>query len=130
MFARLVSGPIWLYAAGGALIAGFMGGWTVRDWRCDAAKAAEIERAVAEMNKITERQNNSAAELEVYRNDSEDRTQEARTRIRTIYLDRPVDVSCDLHPDARRLHENNRANANAAAAGEPSIPLPAAAAYP
>ena len=37
--------PILAYVAGGALIIGVAAGWKVKDWQCDAAYAAALEKA-------------------------------------------------------------------------------------
>ena len=37
--------PITAYTAAGALAIGLATGWTVRDWRCDAAYAKALEKA-------------------------------------------------------------------------------------
>jgi hypothetical protein len=122
--------PVWLYAAAGALAVGSVGGWVVRDAFCDAAKADVIEKAMKAAEKQAQRANEAAGRLEDYRDVNDQDAIATRREIRTIYRDRVVRVGCDIDPASRGLLDRARDNANAAASGEPRIPMPDAAANP
>jgi hypothetical protein len=104
--------------------AAFGGGWTVRDAFCDAAQTKALKKAVKNNQKEVSRVNRTAQKLEDYRNENDQFTGAARTEIRTIYRNREVRADCDLDPAARVVLDRAAAAANAAATGEPVVPVP------
>ena len=112
--------PLFLYTAGGALLIGALGGWTVRDWKADSDQLAAVERA----NKAEK-----AAINAVY-TPSEDYEQvlaylrpreiETRNTIREVYRNVEVPADCAVPAAGVGVLDDARLRANAAATGEPS----------
>lgn len=124
--------PLQTLAIGGglALAAGFLGGWTVRDWKADAAASAGFERLLRVKD---DNQRDMAAQadgFEAYRQQLGPRTDTVRERIKEIYRDAPVSADCAWSPDVLGLLEGQRDIANRAAGGQFEIAVPAGAADP
>lgn len=112
------------YLAGGMLLLGLLGGWTVRDWKADSDAVKALERAreaerkaLAAVGQPSERFEELMANL---------RQSEIITRntIREIYRDVEVPANCAVPAAGVGLLEASRARANAAATGQPSSTLP------
>ena len=119
--------PLVLYTAGGALLIGALGGWTVRDWKADSDQLAAVERAneaekaaIAAVYKPSEGYEQVLADLRP-------REIETRNTIRDVYRDVEVPADCAVPPAGVGVLDNARLRANAAATGEPSPDVPSAA---
>jgi hypothetical protein len=124
--------PPQLLAIGGAaaLLTGFVGGWQVRDWKCQAAQAEALEQADQQRDRLQRQVEDQATRHERDRADASRRAADHLQSYRTVYRDRLVPGDCAGPDDARRVLERAVADANAQAAGEPggAVPEPAQAA--
>lgn len=114
------SNPIFAYVAGGALVIGVAAGWKVRDWQCDAAYSAALEKAEKQRKQMQGKIDEVSSLYEAERNQADMVVAGTRQTIREIYRDLP-DVPADCAPDARvvGLLEGSLNRANAAASGKP-----------
>ena len=112
--------PIWAYIGGGALLMGAIGGWTVRDWKADAAAKAAVEATAKLKDEMQEKMDLQATAYEVWRQGLEPQKIETRNTVREIYRDRKIPAQCAVPAGAISLLEAVRATANSAASGEPS----------
>jgi hypothetical protein len=120
-------------AIGGALAiaAGFLAGWTVRDWKADSDALAAVKKTDLLRDKMQGKLDASAENYERGRAAAAPAQLETRNTIREIYRNAPpVPVVCSIPDDVAVLLENARQRANAAAAGQSggAVPVPAAAA--
>lgn len=116
--------PLVLYGGIALTIAAFGAGWTARDWRCDAAQAAALEKVAKLEDKI---ESIVAAGASVYEQDKAALAQvvtNERVTVREIYRDIEVPADCAVGPAAVSLLTDARERANAAAAGELGAALP------
>jgi hypothetical protein len=104
-----------------AIVASFGAGWRVSALRCDA-RLAKIERA-AEGKRARQQAtvNRKATDYEREKSNVIDRGPE----IRTIYKDRAVPAACEPEPDAVRVLDAARAEANGRASGQSGAAVPA-----
>lgn len=121
--------PPQLLAIGGALamLAGFIGGWTVRDWKRDSEVLAGMKKTAQQLEQATQRVNTAATAYEQEKPDAQARTSNRESTIREIYHDRVVPADCAAPDGAVRVLNDAIADANARAAGQPAPGLPAAA---
>lgn len=121
--------PPQLLAGGAALalIAGFLGGWTVRDWKADAAALAAVEKADKLRDRMQGKVDAKAGELEALRVQHGDAATITNTQLREIYHDRTIPADCAVPDAARSVLDvaRNRANAEAAGSAGPAVPGPA-----
>jgi hypothetical protein len=121
--------PLPMLAGGAAiaLAAGFLGGWTVRDWKAEAAQELAFDALLNTKDRMQDKVDAKAGQFEALRQSIEPQRAEIRNTIREVYRDVPIPADCALRPDALRVLENARQRANAATAGEPVQPVPATA---
>ncbi|MES2497132.1 MAG: hypothetical protein V4618_13545 [Pseudomonadota bacterium] len=121
--------PLPLLAGGAAiaLAAGFLGGWTVRDWKADAAQTQAFDTLLSTKDRMQGKVDAKADQFETLRQSIEPQRAEVRNTIREVYRDVPVPADCALRPDALRVLENARQRANASTAGQSDEPMPATA---
>lgn len=120
-----------VYAVGGALIAGSIGGWAVRDAFADAAAAKGYERLLKVKDENQEELRAEAGRYETFRSSIEPGTNTVREKIREYYRNAPpVLAECAWSPDVLGLLENHRAVANRAAGGQFESAVPADTADP
>lgn len=117
--------PPWIYAAAGGavLLTGFGAGWTVRDWRCDAAEARRLEAEIAARARAAKQAHDASTTFETVRADLTETAGEVRTTIREIYRDVPVNADCAADPASLAVLRRARDAANRAATGEPVGPV-------
>ena len=121
----LIPNPMLLYAAAGALIIGAASGYKVRDWQCDAAFAKALEKAEKLRVKKQEVVDNVSQTYESERDQADVVATERINTIREIYKTAPaVPVDCAGSDALRRVLESGVSDANAAASGKPSGPVP------
>lgn len=112
--------PLMGYIAAGALAVGAVAGWTVRDWRCDAAYAAALEKAQKQRQEMQETINGISASYESQRDQANVVVGRTTREIREIYKTAPAaPVSCAVDPRIVGMLESSLADANAAATGKP-----------
>lgn len=117
----VLSNPILGYVAAGTLVVGVAAGWTVRDWQCDAAYAAALEKAEKQRQEMQGKIDAVSSSYEAERNQANMVVAGTTRTIREIYKTVP-DVPVDCAPDARAvgLLEGSVRSANAAASGQSS----------
>jgi hypothetical protein len=123
--------PIWGYIGLGALAAGLLGGWTVRDWKADSDDKAAVEALIKAKDEAHAALDKQAAGFEQWRAAQEPAKLETRNTIREIYRDAPpVSAECATPPAVVSVLEAARQRANAASAGQSGAALPGPATAP
>ena len=109
------------YLAGGCLLIGVAAGWKVKDWQCDAAYAAALEKAEKQRKEMQGKIDEISASYEAER-DKADMVVAGTTReVREIYKTLPaVPADCAVDVRVLRLLEGGVSDANTAASGKPS----------
>lgn len=100
------------------LIGGFLGGWTVRDWRADSDALKALQTASIERDRLTTKMGGLAFEYEQSRNAMGTARHDTTTKIREFYRDVPVNVDCAVPDPVRGLLETARNRANSTTASE------------
>jgi hypothetical protein len=116
--------PLWLYGGAGALLAGALGGWTIRDWKADSDALEAEEKAQAQYIAAVEALADQSLAYETLAQSIRTSERADRETIREIYRDKIVPAECAVPADAVGLLDNAVRDANAAAAGKPSGELP------
>lgn len=113
--------PIMGYVAAGALAIGLTAGWKVKDWQCDAAYSAVLEKAAKQRQQMQGKIDEVSTLYQSERDKADVVVAEEKQTIREIYKTLPA-VPADCAPDVRivGLLESGVNRANAAAASEPS----------
>lgn len=106
-----------------ALIGGFIAGWQVQGWRCEARLSDVQDSLQAQKDALLDALNQNANDFEQARTDNAEAVVRDRETIRTIYRDRKIPADCALPADAARLLNEARLRANGYASGEPSKPV-------
>lgn len=109
--------PLLPYFAAGAALLSFALGWTVRDWRCDAAKLAAVQAAAVVEEKAEAAVGTAAYSYEDDRATIAQATTIERNTVREIYRDVQVPVDCAAPAAGRELLAGASQRANAAASG-------------
>lgn len=120
--------PLVLYTAGGALLVGVLGGWTVRDWKADADQLATVERANKAEKAAIAAVYKPSSEYEKVLADLRPREIETRNTIREVYRNVEVPADCAVPAAGVGLLDDARKRANAAASGQPVAAVPGSAA--
>ena len=119
MLMRLLTSPFMPYIAGAMLLSAAFGGWKVRDWQCDAAYAAALEKAQKQRDEMQEKLDGISASYEAERDQANVVVGRTTREIREIYKTAPaVPVSCAVDPRVVGMLESSLDSANAAAAGK------------
>lgn len=116
--------PLSGYIGAGALLAGLLGGWTVRDWKADSDEAKAKDRAFAQYTALTETLADQSLAYEVLAQSLRAGERRDRETIREIYRDKTVPSDCAVPDAAVGVLSEAVTRANSAAAGKPSSPLP------
>ena len=119
--------PLVLYTAGGALLVGVLGGWTVRDWKADADQLAAAERANKAEKAAIAAVYKPSSEYEKVLADLRPREIETRNTIREVYRNVEVPADCAVPAAGVGLLDDARKRANAAASGQPVTAVPGTA---
>lgn len=117
--------PPTVYIVGGAAIAGFLGGWTVCDWRADSRALAATNALIETKDKMQAKVDAGSDKFEAFRNSLPPQREIDRTTIREAYRDVPVPADCAIRPAALGVLEDARRRANAATLGQFGGPVPA-----
>jgi hypothetical protein len=114
------------YIMGGLLVIGFLGGYKVRDWQCDAAYAVALEKAEKQRAKVETILDTKAAAYEERRIVADVQSVERTNTVREIYRTVPaVSPSCAPPADAIRVLIESIGNPNTETApGQPSELVP------
>jgi hypothetical protein len=122
--------PPQVLAAGGALalIAGFLGGWMVRDWKADAEALRAVEKAEKLRDQMQARTDDKASQLEAILSENRQAATVTQTKLREIYRDVQVPSDCAAPAAAGSVLDDAIARANAEVAGQSGTALPAPAA--
>lgn len=118
--------PIWLYGGAGALLAGALAGWTVRDWKADSDALKAEKRAQTEYVAVVQALADQSLAYETLAQSIRTAERRDRETIREIYRNVQVPAACAVPADAVRLLNAATERANAAAAGELSGTVPPA----
>jgi hypothetical protein len=111
--------PFFLYGAAGLALLAFGAGWTVRDWRCDAAKADALEQANKQTQEMRDEVDTQAATYEEARAAAYDAGTRIEREVRTIYREVPAaSPVCEPDPRVVSLLQDRLDHANAGASGE------------
>ena len=117
--------PIMIYGLAGALVIGLASGWTVRDWRCDAAYSKALEKADKQRQEMQGKIDDVSKTYESERDQANVVATERTNTIREIYKTAPaVPVDCAGSDALRRVLEGGVRDANAATTGKPSGAVP------
>ena len=111
--------PFLPYIIGTALAIAAFSGWKVRDWQCDAAYAAALEKAQKQRDEMQEKLDGISASYEAERDQANVVVGRTTREIREIYKTAPaVPVSCAVDPRVVGMLESSISGANAAATGK------------
>jgi bacterioferritin-associated ferredoxin len=125
-----IPAPWVIYVALGMIVAAAYTGWSVRGWRCDAAKTTALVKAAKTTDRMARVVSDTAVKYETQKEISY-ATREVRINtIREVYRDVPVATDCAPLPAAQRLLADAVASANAAASGQSGSELPRPAPTP
>jgi hypothetical protein len=112
--------PFFGYVAAGALVIGIAAGWKVKDWQCDAAYAAALEKAEKQRKEMQGKIDEISTTYEEQRDKANVVVAGTTREIREIYKTIPaVPVDCAADVRVVRLLEGSVGNANSAASGKP-----------
>jgi hypothetical protein len=88
------------YVLGGLLLIGFIGGYKVKDWQCDAAYSKVLEKAAKQKEQMQDVIDAKAREYEEIRDVAAQRSIERTDTIREIYKTIPAPpADCPTPPD-------------------------------
>lgn len=118
--------PPQLLAGGAAVavLAGFLGGWTVRDWKADADQLAEVRSAAKLSGKLEQAQADNATAFETFAADNRTAAARDRDTIRETFREIHVPADCAVPAAGLSVLDGAIERANAAAAGEPGSAMP------
>lgn len=119
--------PVIGYTAVGALIAGLLGGWTVRDWKSDADQAKAFQESIKLRDRIAKDNLEWSVKYEQLREQQGQQRLETRNTIREIYRDVKVPAECAAPSSVVGVLGAARDRANASASGKPVSSLQPAA---
>lgn len=117
--------PLSGYIGAGALLAGLLGGWTVRDWKADSDEAKAKDRAFVQYQALTETLADQSLAYEVLAQSLRAGERRDRETIREIYRDKIVPSDCAVPSAAVGVLSEAVTRANSAASGELIGPMPA-----
>lgn len=112
------------YIGAGALLAGAIGGWTVRDWKADSDALKAEEKARREYVAAVQMLADQSLAYEALAQSLRTQERADRETIRTIYRDKIVPAECAADPAVGSLLSEAVTRANAAASGKPSGTVP------
>lgn len=111
--------PIMGYVAAGALAVGLTAGWKVRDWQCDAAYSAALEKSGKRSQQKQGKVNEVSTVYQSERDQADVVVAREKQTVREIYKTVPAAPdSCTPDPRLIGLLEGSVNRANAAAASE------------
>jgi hypothetical protein len=120
--------PLWIYGAGGAglLLAGALGGWTVRDWKADSDALETEQKTFEQYTALTEALADQSLQYELIAQGIRASERTDRETIREIYRNVQVPTECAAPAAVVSVLDAAVRDANAAATGQPvSVVSPA-----
>ena len=107
------------YVAAGALVIGIAAGWKVKDWQCDAAYAAALEKAEKQRKEMQGKIDEISASYEAERDKADVVVAGTTREVREIYKTLPaVPADCAVDPRVVGMLESSIGNANARTTGK------------
>lgn len=117
--------PPTFYIVGGALLAGALGGWTVRDWKADSDALAAVVKTEKIRDQMQGKIDDAATKYEQGRANDGPAQIETRNTIREIYRDGPpIPVECSVPDAVAVVLDAARQRANAATTGQSGAVVP------
>jgi hypothetical protein len=116
--------PLWPMAGGGALLAGALGGWTVRDWKADSDALEADRKAQTEYVAAVQMLADQSLANEVLAQSIRASERTDRETIREVYRNVQVPANCAAPAAVVSVLDNAVTRANAAATGKPVSPVP------
>lgn len=110
--------PLAGYIGAGALLAGALGGWTVRDWKADSDALKAEKRAQTEYVAAVQMLADQSLAYEALAQSLRAAERTDRETIREVYRNVQVPANCAADPAAGRVLSEAVARANAAASGQ------------
>ena len=117
--------PVIAYIVAGCVVAGVLGGWTVRDWKADADALAAVRKTERIQAQMQAKIDAKATEFEAFRATIEPARVESRNTIREIFRDVPVRADCAPPAGAVSLLDGLVARANSASSGQSGVTMSA-----
>ena len=122
--------PLSGYIGAGALVAGLLGGWTVRDWKADSDEAKAKDRAFVQYQALTETLADQSLAYEVLAQSLRAGERADRETIRETFRNVEVPAVCTPPAAIGSLLDNAVKRANSAASGELIGPMPTSSPTP
>ena len=119
-----MTSPLSGYIGAGALVAGLLGGWTVRDWKADSDEAKAKDAAFTQYRALSDALADQSLAYEVLAQSLRADERRDRETIREIYRDKIVPAECAVPDAAVSVLSEAVTRANSAASGEPISALP------
>ena len=116
--------PLSGYIGAGALVAGLLGGWTVRDWKADSDEAKAKDAAFTQYRALSDALADQSLAYEVLAQSLRAGERRDRETIREIYRDKTAPSDCAVPDAAVGVLSEAVTRANSAAAGQPRGPMP------
>lgn len=116
--------PLAGYVGLGALLAGALAGWTVRDWKADSDALEAEKRAQTEYAAAVQALADQSLAYEALAQSTRNAERRDRETIREIYRNVQVPASCAVPPAGVSVLDNAVRDANAATRGQPSGTVP------
>ena len=111
--------PLVLYTAGGALLIGALGGWTIRDWKADSDQLAANNRLIVAKDAAINAANKPSEDYAKVLADIRPREIETRNTIREVYRNVEVPADCAVPDSVIGVLNDARERANAVSTGKP-----------
>jgi hypothetical protein len=116
--------PLSGYIGAGALLAGALAGWTVRDWKADSEALKADRRAQTEYVAVVQSLADASLAYETLAQSIRTQERTDRETIREVYRNVTIPMECAVPAGAVSVLNNATERANAAASGEPVSALP------
>lgn len=117
--------PLAGYIGAGALLAGSLAGWTVRDWKADSDALAATEAAQKRYDDKAKEMAAQSLRYEQWAQSNRANERTDRETIREVFRNVSVPTQCAAPPAVVSLLDNAVRDANAAASGQPRSDVPA-----
>lgn len=111
--------PLSGYIGAGALLAGALAGWTVRDWKADSDEAEAKDQAFVQYRALTDMLADQSLQLEYTQQALRTGERRDRETIREVYRNVEVSPSCAAPAGVVSVLDNAVERSNASASGEP-----------
>ena len=116
--------PLTGYIGAGALLAGLLGGWTVRDWKADSDEAKAKDATFTQYRAMTDALADQSLAYETLAQSIRASERRDRETIREFYRDKIVPAECAVPAAAVGVLSEAVTRANSAASGQRGRTLP------